>query len=174
MDFLELCKTRYSVRRFSQRAVEEDKLRRILEAGRLAPTAKNCQSQRIFVLRSEEALSKVRGATPMVFDAPVVLMVCYDEEESYKNTADTHFVGYDGGEVDAAIVTSAMMMEATELALGTLWARGFDSQRLYDAFPQIANLHLVCLLDIGYPAEGCTPSERHEQRKPLEQTVSWL
>ena len=174
MDFLELCKTRYSVRSFSQKPVESDKLKRILEAGRLAPTAKNCQSQRIFALQSEEALAKVRAATRMAFDAPVVLMVCYDEEQSYKNTADTHFRGYDGGEVDAAIVVSEMMMEATELGLGTLWARGFDSQKLYDAFPEIANLHLVCLLDIGYPAEGCTPSERHSLRKPLEQTVVWL
>ena len=119
MDFLELCKMRYSVRRFLQKPVEEDNLERILEAGRLAPTAKNCQSHRVFALRSEEALAKVRSATPMAFDTPAVLMVCYDEEQSYKNTADTHFVGYDGGEVDAAIVTSAMMMEATELALGT-------------------------------------------------------
>ena len=174
MDFLELCRTRYSVRRFAQRTVETDKLERILEAGRLAPTAKNCQSHRIFVLKSNEALAKVRAATRMAFDAPVVLMVCYDEEQSYKNTADTHFARYDGGEVDAAIVVSAMMMEATEMGLGTLWARGFDSQRLYDAFPEIAHLHLVCLLDIGYPAEGSTPSDRHSDRKPLSQTVTEL
>lgn len=88
-----------------------------------------------------------------------------------KNTADTHYPDYDGGGVDAAIVTTAMMMEATELGLGTLWARGYDSQKIYDAFPQIKKLELVCLLDIGYPAEDSSPSERHFMRKELSETT---
>lgn len=171
MDFIKLCRERYSVRKFSSDPVDEELLNKILEAGRLSPTAKNCQSQRIFVLQSDEALAKIRSATPMTFDAPVVLMVCYDEGESYKNTDDRHFVGYDGGEVDAAIVTTAMMMEAVELGLGTLWARGFDSQRVYDLFPQIEGLHLVCLLDIGWAREDSTPNKRHTMRKSLSETV---
>ena len=102
-------------------------MEKILQAGRLAPTAKNSQSQRIFVLKSPEALKKINEATPMAFNAPVVLMVCYDQNESYKNAADTAYTyypggHYDGGEVDASIVTSAMMFQATELGLGTLWA----------------------------------------------------
>ena len=171
MSFLDLCKERYSVRKFSPKAVEEEKIQKILEAGRLAPTAKNSQSHKIFYLKSEESLAKIRAATPMAFNAPVVLMVCYDTNTSYKNLADTHFKNYDGGEVDAAIVTTSMMMEATELGLGTLWARGFNSQTIIDAFQLPDNLHLVCLLDIGYPAPDCKPSERHTDRKPLRETV---
>ena len=110
----------------------------------------------------------------MAYNAPLVLMVCYDKAQSYKNTADTRYAGYDGGEVDAAIVTTAMMMEATELGLGTLWARGFNAQDIYDAFPEIAGLELVCLLDIGYPAPDSVPSPRHGERLPLAETVRTL
>ena len=174
-----MSKERYSVRKFSDKKVEDEKLQKILEAGRLAPTAKNSQSQRIFVLKSPDALAKIRAATQMAFDAPVVLMVCYDADLSYKNTADTaytYFPGghYDGGEVDASIVTSAMMFQATELGLGTLWARGFDAQKIIDAFELSANLHLVCLLDVGYPAADAEPSPRHSDRKPLDETVKYL
>ncbi len=171
MTFLELSKNRYSVRKFSSKPVEEEKVEKILEAGRLAPTAKNSQSHKIFVLQSQASLSRVRAKTKMTYDAPLVLMVCYDKKISYKNPADTRIPTYDGGELDAAIVTTSMMMEATELGLGTLWARGFNSQDIYDAFPEIADYELVCLLDIGYPAGDSEPSPRHSDRKPLSETV---
>ena len=179
MDFLELSKSRYSVRKFSDKKVEDQKLEKVLEAGRLAPTAKNSQSQKIFVLKSDEAIAKIRGATQMAFDAPVVLMVCYDTDQSYKNvndTAYTYFPGghYDGGEVDASIITTAMMFQATELGLGTLWARGFDATKIIEAFDLPKNLHLVCLLDIGYPAPDAEPSPRHSDRKPLSETVQYI
>lgn len=174
MDFIELSRKRYSVRNFSSQEVEDEKLKKILEAGRLAPTAKNTQAQKIFIIKSKSALEKIHKATQMSYNAPVVLMVCYDKRLSYKNTADVHYPEYDGGETDAAIVTAAMMMEATELNLGTLWARGYDSQKIYDAFPEIKNLELVCLLDIGYPAEGSAPSERHFMRKELSETTAEL
>ncbi len=174
MDFLELSKKRYSVRNFSSKPIEDEKLLKILEAGRLAPTAKNSQSHMIFVLKSEDALKRIRCATQMAFNSPIVLMVCYDKNKSYKNTIDTKYIGYDGGETDASIVVSAMMMEATELGLGTLWARGYDSKKIFDAFPEIKDLELVCLLDIGYPSEDSAPSERHTQRKELSETVQYL
>ena len=174
-----MSKSRYSVRKFSDKKVEDQKLQKVLEAGRLAPTAKNSQSQRIFVLQSPESIAKIRAATQMAFDAPVVLMVCYDEDQSYKNVNDTAYTfypcgHYDGGEVDASIVTSAMMFQATELGLGTLWARGFDANKIIEAFGLPKNLHLVCLLDIGYPAADAEPSPRHSDRKPLDETVKYL
>lgn len=76
--------------------------------------------------------------------------------------------------MDASIVTSAMMFQATELGLGTLWARGFDAAKIIEAFALPKNLHLVCLLDIGYPAADAEPSPRHSDRKPLDETVKYL
>ena len=174
MDFLELAQKRFSVRKFSQQKVEQEKLDKILKAGQLAPTAKNSQSHKIFVLKNEDSLKKINEVTPMAYKAPVVLMVCYDKTLSYKNPSDTHNPDYDGGELDAAIVTTHMMMEAADLGLGTLWARGFDSQKIYDAFNLDKNLEVVCLLDIGYPAPDCEPAPRHTERKPLSETVTEL
>ena len=69
MDFTELAQARYSVRKFSDKAVEPEVLKRILEAGLLAPTAKNNQPQRIYVLQSKEALDKLDTG-----DEPVTLL----------------------------------------------------------------------------------------------------
>ena len=80
MDFFELTKARYSVRKYADRPVEQDKLDKILAAGANAPTAKNQQPQRIYVLQSAEAIEKIRGITRCAFDAPVVLLVCGDRE----------------------------------------------------------------------------------------------
>lgn len=110
----------------------------------------------------------------MAYNAPLVLLVCYDSRESYKNPADTVCVNYDGGEVDAAIVVTSMMYQATELGLGTLWARGFDSAKIIDEFSLPPELRVVCLLDIGYAADGSMPSERHFLRKNISETVKEL
>lgn len=88
MDFLELAKERYSVRKFSDKKVEREKLDAILEAGRCAPTAVNYQPQRILVLESPEALEKLKGCTPYHFHAPLALLVCYDREASWKRSHD--------------------------------------------------------------------------------------
>ena len=69
MSFLELAKERYSVRKFSDKKVEDEKLELILEAGRIAPTAKNYQPQRTLVLRSEENIAKLNKLTPCVYGA---------------------------------------------------------------------------------------------------------
>lgn len=108
MDFLELAKERYSVRKFSDKKVEREKLDAILEAGRCAPTAVNYQPQRVLVLESPEALEKLKGCTPYHFHAPLALLVCYDREASWKRSFDN----CDMGAVDAAIVTTQMMLEA--------------------------------------------------------------
>ena len=172
MNFIELSKARYSVRDFSDRPVEEEKLRLILEAGRLAPTAVNSQPQRIFVLKSKESIEKIRKATRMAYNAPVVLMICYDKNSSWK--AARFGESHDTGEEDASIVTTAMMMQATELGIGTLWARGYNTKDITDAFGIPDNLQLVCLLDLGYPSDTCKPSDRHFSRVPLEDTVTEL
>ena len=170
MSFIDLVKNRYSCRRFSGKGIEPEKLSAVLEAGRLAPTAVNSQSVRVLVLESAAALGKIRSLTRMAYDAPAVLMVCYDSLESYKPSkyGDDH----DCGEMDASIVTTTMMMAATDLGLASLWARGFNASELAKAFSLPENWKLVCLLDLGYadPELG-GPSPRHSVRKPLDELV---
>lgn len=173
MNFMELVKSRYSCRKFENRPVEADKLQQVLEAGRLAPTAKNVQPFKLFVLKSEAALEKVRAATRMAYNAPVVIAVCYDPSQSYKadNYGDTH----DCGDMDCAIVATTMMMEATELGLNTLWARGFNAKDVATAIDIPAPWTLSCLLDLGYAdaTEG-VPAPRHAMRKTMEEIAEEL
>ena len=81
MNFETLIRERYSVRDYKDTPIEDEKLAKILEAGRIAPTAGNRQPQRIYVLKSPEALAKIREHTPCAFNAPVVLIVAYNKDE---------------------------------------------------------------------------------------------
>lgn len=168
--FKDLIQKRYSVRRFSDKPVEQDKLDQVLEAGRLAPTATNAQPQRIYVVRSTEKLEALRSVTKMTYKAPVVLAVCYDADTVWHNRWES-WRDYNSGEQDAAIVADHMQLMATELGLGTLWARGFDAKAVSEALGLPESSHLVMLLDLGYPAEESKPSAHHEDRKPLSETV---
>jgi nitroreductase len=172
MSFMELSQKRYSVRDYAPQPVEEEKLAQILEAGRLAPTAANRQPQKIYLLQSEEAMQKARQVTPrMMYNAPMALLVCYDDTVSWKATEKTFGEEYEGGEVDAAIVTTAMMMQATELGIGSLWVRGFPSYKASEIFQLPANIHPVCFLVLGYPAADTIPPKN---RKALEEMVERL
>ncbi len=168
MDFLELSRTRYSVRSFAQKAVEPEKLERILEAGRLAPTATNAQPAHIIVVKSEAARAALYEATPMSFQAPISLLVCYDESEAWHNRREEN---YHSGEMDASIVCDEMMLAAVELGLGTLWARGYDTETVAKAMNIPEHLTLCCILDIGYPSEDAEPSPKHYVRKAMDEFV---
>ncbi|MDO4797806.1 MAG: nitroreductase family protein [Coriobacteriales bacterium] len=176
MDFLELVRSRWSVRDYDARPVEQEKVDRILEAGRLAPTGANRQPQRIYVLQSEEALAAVRAATRMAFNAPLVLMVCAKVDEAWHNQRETVMRGitcdtYNVAEMDASIVCDHMQLAATELGLGTLWVRGYNTQVLLDAFDLPEGVVPMCLLDVGYPSQEAKPSPMHASRKPIGETV---
>ncbi|MBQ8599455.1 MAG: nitroreductase family protein [Oscillospiraceae bacterium] len=170
MDFLTMAKERYSVRKYKDTPVEAEKLQKILEAGRIAPTAANLQPQRILVLQSKEALEKAKDAARF-YDAPVLLVVCADKDSAWVRKTD----GFNAYQVDASIVTDHMMLQATELGLGTLWICWFKEDVLRQQFNIPENLVPVNLLAIGYA--DCKPSspDRHtELRKPLDETVKYL
>ena len=170
MDFVKLSAERYSLRKFSDRPVEAEKLAAVLEAGRNAPTAHNLQPQRIFVLRSPEALEKADACTAAHFHPPVILVVAYDPEAAWKRETD----GKNHGEIDAAIAATQMMLQAADLGLGTTYVGMFDPEKLKEAFPELKDLGITALLPIGYPAEGAHPAKIHSVRKPLEELVQYL
>ncbi len=167
MNFMELAKERYSVRKFDGGKVEADSLKSILEAGRLAPTAANYQPQRILVLDDAECLAKLKNCTPYHFNAPLALVICCDTTVSWKRSFD----GKDMGEVDAAIVTTHMMLEIAELGLGTTWVGHFDTAALRSAFAIPETLTPVAILPVGHPAPDSRPSPMHEKRLGEDKTV---
>ena len=170
MDFEKLSAERDSLRKYSDRPVEPEKLALILEAGRNAPTAHNLQPQRIFVIQSPEALEKADGCMGSHFHPPVILAVACDLEEAWKRETD----GKNHGEIDAAIAATQMMLQAADLGLGTTYVGMFEPEKLWAAFPEMQGTMPVAMLTLGYPAEGAHPSRLHASRKPLEELVKYL
>ncbi|MEW9095904.1 MAG: nitroreductase family protein [Clostridiaceae bacterium] len=169
MNFIELAKERYSLRYFDVKKVEQEKLDLILQAGQLAPTAVNYQPQRILIIESDEALAKLKDCTIFHFDAPMALLVCADKDEAWKRSYD----GKIHTDIDASIVATHMMLEATELGLGTTWVGHFDPVAVRKAFNIPSNIEPVCILPLGYPSNDAKPHPNHTKRKDISQTVSY-
>lgn len=117
-------------------------------------------------------MEHARSITRMMYNAPMALLVCYDSVVSWKATVQSFGEDYEGSELDAAIVTTSMMMQATELGVDTLWVRDFSAGRVADVFQLPEHIHPVCFLLLGYPAENTLRgSKNHTVRKELQETV---
>ena len=166
MSFSSLVRQRYSVRKFDPRPLEPEKLKMILEAGRLAPTARNFQPQRILVIQGAD-LEKLPGCTPCLYGQSAALVVCYDKNESWKSRS-----GREIGDVDAAIVLTQMMYQAEELGIGSLIVGMYKEAPLRERFRIPENFEIVALLMLGYPDPDCEPHPQlHYDRKSLKKTV---
>ena len=167
MDFLALAQNRFSVRSFADTPVEQEKIDAILRAGQAAPTACNLQPQRILVIQGEEALAKYRKCTVCHFDAPLAILTCYDRESCWTREYD----GKASGDIDAAIVTTHMMLEAASLGVGSTWVMHFIPEAIREEFQLLDRYEPVSLLAMGYPSEEAKPYPGHSSKKPLEETV---
>lgn len=174
MSFYDLCKKRYSERKFSDIKVENEKIERILEVGRIAPSAHNYQPWRFYVLKSKEALDKLKSVTKMSFNAPLVILVGYDIDEAWKSEKDTYYKNYNAGESSCSIAMTMMMMQATDMGLKSCWIRDYNTQDLIDIFYIEENIKLVGFLDIGYGSEDSKPSLEHNNRRELKEIVKYL
>lgn len=169
MDFLQLAKTRYSCRNYSDKKVEKEKLDKILEVARIAPTACNYQPQRILVLQDEKKLERLSECTAYGWDAPVMMIICYDKTVSWKRKYD----GKDEGIVDASIVTTHMMLEIESLGLGTTWIGSFDPEKIREVYEIPNDYEIVALLPVGYKADDDQPGPLHDKRKSITETTFW-
>jgi nitroreductase len=167
MGFLELAKRRFSVRKFEAKKVEKEKLSQILEAGRVAPTAANYQPQRLIIVQEEAGLVKLKKAAN-IYEAPLAVIVCADHNVAWRRPFD----GKGTVDIDASIVTDHMMMEATDLGLGTVWICYFKPDVLKKEFHMPDHIEPVNILAIGYAAGQIASPERHDKaRKPIRETV---
>lgn len=169
MDFLKLCADRYSLRSFADTPIPDAVLTQILEAGRLAPTAMNLQPQRIFVIRSAEALEKMR-TVKKCYGANTVLMICGDTNVACNAPKVDHCMA----EMDCSIVTTHMMLAAKSLGVGSCWICAFDANAMAEVFQLPAHVKPYVLLALGYPTEDAEPNPRHFERYPIEDTVTKL
>ena len=190
MDFRDISKMRVTVRRFSQKPVEKEKLDLILEAGRWSPTAVDYQPQRVLVLNTPESLDKVRQFCTFGYDkryvdiaeecdagdkqhnvyyygAPLVLMTCWDKTVCWTHPQN----GQSSGSTDATIVSTHMMLEAASLGLGTVWISYFDHGKARALLGIPDEYEINNMLYIGYPAADFQPNPKMSgKRFPIEKT----
>ena len=169
MDFLELAKKRCTTRGFIDKQISKGNLKRILSAGRLAPTACNKQPQRIIVVQHPNAILKVQKAY-QTFGSQCVFIVCRDKRDTLIRPFDNKC----SGDLDIGIICDHMMLAARELDIGSVMVGLFDPKIIRKEFNIPEYIEPTILLLLGYPAKGFLSPDRHiKQRKPLLKTVMY-
>ncbi|MBQ6887289.1 MAG: nitroreductase family protein [Lachnospiraceae bacterium] len=170
MKFLDIAKSRYSVRKYKQTKVESDKLNKILEAAHVAPTAANLQPVRLFVIQDENTLAKL-GKAANIYNAPLAIVVCSDHTKAWNRPFD----GKSSADIDASIITDHMMLEATDLGLGSVWICYFKPDVLKKELNLPEKLEPINILAIGYADETPASPNRHsEQRISLNKLATFM
>lgn len=170
MDFTQVIQNRYSYKKFSDRQVSAEQLKEILEAGRVAPTAKNLQEQHIYVLQSKEFLAKIDKVTPCRYGAPTVLVVAFNKDNVFIYPGESR----DSGIEDASIVATHMTLAAYNAGVDSCWINFFDPDILKKELNLPENEEILMLLDLGFAAAGTKPLPNHTSRKNLSETVTYL
>ncbi len=172
MDFYELIRNRESIRNYDPaKPLDNATLNRILEAGRLAPSAANRQPWRFLVISSKEVLKKVRQCYSRSWfqDAPHILVVVGNINESWVRESD----GYNSIETDLTIATDHMILAAEYEGVATCWIEAYDPAVLRKALSLKDNERIFSITPLGYPKEGFV-KKHTKQRKPLNEIVRIL
>jgi len=168
MEFLDLARKRFSARGYEKRPVEEVKLQKILEAGRIAPSAANLQPWHFVVVSETENLQKLHAVYSRDWfrEAPVILVICGDHTMSWKRSD-----GKDHCDIDLAIAADHMTLQAAELDLGTCWICNFDRAKCAAILGLPAHIEPAIILTLGYPSATPDPDRHAAKRKKLEEIV---
>ncbi len=166
MEFSELIAKRYSVRAYKPDAVEEDKLRQVLEAARLAPTAANRQPFQLIVIRTAERKAELRRiyAREWFLQAPLVICACGIPQQGWVRRDGKCYV-----DVDVAIAMDHLILAAANLGLGTCWVAAFDPATVREVLRLPEGVEPLVLTPLGYPADAPKP----KQRKALADLVRY-
>lgn len=172
MEFYSLIANRESIRNYNPyRTIEPDVLKRILEAGRLAPSAVNFQPWQFWVITSPEILEKVRTCySPAWFqEAPQILAVVGDINQTWVRKYD----GYNSIETDLAIAMCHLILAAENEGVATCWIEAFQPDPLKNALGLKDNQRVFAITPLGYPKESFV-KQHNKQRKPMEELVRYI
>ena len=165
MDFFDVIKNRYSVRAYRTDPVEPEKLEKILEAARIAPSACNRQPYEIIVIDAagfpKDKLARIYGSG-WFLDAPVILAVCAKREDAWSRDGRKNY-----GDVDCAIAMDHLILAATALGLGTCWIGAFNEQAARDVLNLPEKWEPVAFTPLGYAACPMPPKRRKPQDEIL-------
>lgn len=166
MNFEDVIRKRTAVRKFKNEKIEKEKLDKILEAGRLAPTAKNIQPQKVYVIDSMDAIKKINEASPCIYGAQTVLLICSDKNLAFSKENHSTY------EMDACIAATHMMLEATNVGVDNIWIEMFDKNKVKELFN--INEEPICLIPLGYRTNDYKENPMHTIRKELTKIVEYL
>ena len=164
MDVFTAIRQRRSVRAYKKEDVEEEKLRKILEAARLSPSASNRQEWKFIVVKKKETRRKLADAAlrqSFIEEAPAVIVACATE------TKAVMLCGQPAHTVNVSIACAFMILQACELGLGTCWIGAFQEDEVKEILKVPESVRVVAMIPLGYPNEP--PSRR--SRKGLDQIV---
>ncbi len=167
MDVMDAIKARKSVRSYLNKPVEDEKLNKILEAGRLAPSASNRQEWRFVVVRNSETRRKLADAASgqtFVGEAPAVIVACAETDNHVMRCGQLCYP------IDVAIALDHMSIAAVELGLGTCWVGSFDEKKVKVILGIPEKIHVVELMPLGYPSD---PSQVEKNRYDLDKIVKY-
>jgi nitroreductase len=165
MELLDIIHKRYSCRAYHEKPVEQEKLKRIFEAARLAPSARNLQDWRFVVVTDGQTKRRLAQATnrPDVFEkAGVIVAACSNSDYVMR-------CGQPVAPIDISIALEHIALQAAELGLGTCWIGSFDTQKVRAILNIPDDIQIIELMTIGYPADSPKPPTR----KPLEKIVCY-
>ena len=168
MDVMEAIRRRRSIRGYLNKPIEDKKLRLILEAGRLAPSAGNRQEWRFIIVRDKSKRDRLMQAAKgqaFVREAPVVIACCADEPTQHIMTC-----GQLCYPIDVAIAIDHMTLKAVEEGLGTCWVGAFYEDKVKEILNIPDNIRVVEMLAVGYPKDA---SLKEKDRLPLEKIVMY-
>lgn len=166
MDVLKAIEGRRSIRKYSARPVEEEKLNKVLEAARLAPSARNRQEWKFIVVKDDQkraGLAEAAMGQTLLEEAPVAIVCCGTDPESVMVCGQRRHT------VDLSIAASFMILEAHEQGLGTCWLGRFDESKVKKLLGIPDEIRVVTMTPLGYPDES--PAKRH--RKELSEIVCY-
>jgi nitroreductase len=149
MELFETIKKRYSCRAYQNRPVESEKLDKILDAARLAPSARNFQDWRFVVVTDTEIraqLSVAAADQAFVAQAPVVIACCSNINHQMR-------CGQPTPQIDVAIAIEHIALAATSLGLATCWIGSFYPDQVRNVLKIPTHIHVIELLTLGYPAD---------------------
>ena len=168
MEFNTVIQRRYSCRAFLPKPVEPEKVDRILEAGRIAPTAVNKQPVHVWAVTKPDTLEAIKGVTRSNYGAPLLLVVGCRPADAWVRRYDNK----NGAEVDASIVATYLMLAAENEGLATLWVGSFDPAGLAGLLPGTEGYELVAMINVGYPSGESAPSVMHDNRIAMGEFVT--
>jgi nitroreductase len=172
MDLMHAIRARRSIRNFLDKSVEEEKLLAVLEAGRLAPSAKNMQDWKFIVVRDpgiRKRLAEAAKNQGFVGEAPVVIAACGTSEYIMTCGQLTY-------PIDVAIAIDHMTLAAVEEGLGTCWIGAFYEEKAKEILGVPRNIRIVALLPLGHPSEAESPKAPEaaiKSRKSLAEIVAY-